>query len=266
MYWFLAVIFGIAWGVGASFALMAILLNKSNNIGDSRDDIEKYGLGVTVTSSEDLGAISPGPIIDSYCEATMAMFTHDKSMIEFSNHKLSVVPERPLERYVPKPEDQIEKETVKKILEELKEEGLPNMTEPSSGSEPTPGLVNGRSGGILGSLGAAGAAGAAALGGAAGAAGVAGAAGGAAGSKGRPAPLWDAPKPKPEPQKEIFDPVEAEIAMMFGDDVPTGPIDPEAQQFLRPDAPVYEAPTANKPLWEAADPNDDFSDFEEDEF
>ena len=41
MFWVLAVIFGIAWGIGSSFALMALLLNKSNNIGDSRDEIEK---------------------------------------------------------------------------------------------------------------------------------------------------------------------------------------------------------------------------------
>ena len=84
----------------------------------------------------------------------------------------------------------------------------------------------------------------------------------------RPLGLNSQPKPKskkPEP-KPAFDPIEAEIAMMFGDDLPTGPIDPEAQQFLKADAPVYEAPTASKPLWESADPNDDFSDFEEDEF
>lgn len=218
MFWVLAVIFGIAWGIGSSFALMALLLSKSNNIGDSRDEIEKYGLGVTMTTTEDFGAIGgASPIIDSYCEASMAMFTHDKSMIEFSNHALKTVPARPLERYIPTAEDKIADEAAKKIAQELKEEGV---------------------------------------------------AAGVAASKRRPAPLWDAPKPKPEPkpEKEIFDPVEAEIAMMFGDDVPTGPIDPEAQQFLRPDAPVYEAPTASKPLWEAADPNDDFSDFEEDEF
>lgn len=258
MFWVLAVIFGIAWGIGSSFALMALLLSKSNNIGDSRDEIEKYGLGVTMTTTEDFGAIGgASPIIDSYCEASMAMFTHDKSMIEFSNHALKTVPARPLERYIPKPEDKLADEAAKKIAQELKEEGVAFSKDPSA-SEPTPGLVNGRSGGILGNFGAAGAAAAG------------GVAAGVAGSKNRPAPLWDAPKPKPKPEpkpeKEIFDPVEAEIAMMFGDDLPTGPIDPEAQQFLRPDAPVYEAPTASKPLWEAADPNDDFSDFEDDEF
>ena len=76
------------------------------------------------------------------------------------------------------------------------------------------------------------------------------------------------PQQQPEvkkPKKENFDPLEAEIAMMFGDDVPTGPIDPEVQQFLRPDAPVYEAPTASRPLWESANRDDDFSDFTEDE-
>ena len=254
MFWFLAVIFGIAWGIGSSFALMALLLSKSNNIGDSRDEIEKYGLGVTMTTTEDFGAIGgASPIIDSYCEASMAMFTHDKSMIEFSNHALKTVPARPLERYIPTAEDKIADEAAKKIAQELKEEGVAFSKNPSA-SEPTTGLVNGRSGGILGNLGGAAAAG--------------GVAAGVAASNRRPDPLWDAPKPKPEPkpEKEIFDPVEAEIAMMFGDDLPTGPIDPEAQQFLRPDAPVYEAPTARKPLWEAADPNDDFSDFEEDEF
>ena len=254
MFWVLAVIFGIAWGIGSSFALMALLLSKSNNIGDSRDEIEKYGLGVTMTTTEDFGAIGgASPIIDSYCEASMAMFTHDKSMIEFSNHALKTVPARPLERYIPTDEDKIADEAAKKIAQELKEEGVAFSKNPSA-SEPTTGLVNGRSGGILGNLGGAAAAG--------------GVAAGVAASNRRPDPLWDAPKPKPEPkpEKEIFDPVEAEIAMMFGDDVPTGPIDPEAQQFLRPDAPVYEAPTASKPLWEAADPNDDFSDFEEDEF
>ena len=253
MFWFLAVIFGIAWGIGSSFALMALLLSKSNNIGDSRDEIEKYGLGVTMTTTEDFGAIGgASPIIDSYCEASMAMFTHDKSMIEFSNHALKTVPARPLERYIPTAEDKIADEAAKKIAQELKEEGVAFSKDPSV-SEPTPGLVNGRSSGILGNLGAAAAGGVAA---------------GVAASNRRPDPLWDAPKPKPEPkpEKEIFDPVEAEIAMMFGDDVPTGPIDPEAQQFLRPDAPVYEAPTASKPLWESANPDEDFSDFEEDEF
>ncbi len=119
MDWFLAAIFAIGLGAGTAFVLMAILLNRSNNIGDSRDDIEKYGLGVTITSAEDFGAIPIGPITESYCEASMSMFTHDKSMIEFSNHALAVVPARPLERYIPKPEDEISKEAVKRVLNEL---------------------------------------------------------------------------------------------------------------------------------------------------
>lgn len=256
MDWFCAVIVGVGLGVGVAFAVMAGLLNKSNNIGDSRDDIEKYGLGVTMTSSEDFGAIMPGSIIDSYCEASVSMFTHDKSIIEFANHKLSVIPERPLERYIPKPEDKLAEEAMKKLAEELKEEGTVYNGKSRAPEKPvdltsgmdnlTKGTSGGASGGgILGGLGAAGV---------------------AAASKERPAPLWDAPKPEPKKQEKIFDPVEAEIAMMFGDDLPTGEIDPEAQQFLQPDAPVYEAPTASKPLWESANPDEDFSDFEEDEF
>ena len=250
MFWVLAVIFGIAWGIGSSFALMALLLSKSNNIGDSRDEIEKYGLGVTMTTTEDFGAIGgASPIIDSYCEASMAMFTHDKSMIEFSNHALKTVPARPLERYIPTDEDKIADEAAKKIAQELKEEGVAFSKNPNAAStDPMSGMNAALADGVL-------------MGGAA----ISGIMGDA---PSRPLGLNSQPKPiskKPEP-KPAFDPIEAEIAMMFGDDLPTGPIDPEAQQFLRPDAPVYEAPTASKPLWEAADPNDDFSDFEEDEF
>lgn len=254
MYWFLAVIFGIAWGIGGSFALMSLLLNKSNNLGDSRDDIEKYGLGVTLTTTEDFGAIGgASPIIDSYCEASMAMFTHDKSMIEFSNHKLSTVPTRPLERYIPKPEDKLADEAAKKVAEELKEEGVAFTNDPNAASkDPMSGINTAMGGAALGG---------AALGGAA----LPGILGGATartlGKKPDPKPEVKKPEPKP-----AIDPIEAEIAMMFGDDLPTGEIDPEAQQFLRADAPVYEAPTASKPLWESANPDDDFSDFEEDEF
>ena len=133
MFWVLAVIFGIAWGIGSSFALMALLLSKSNNIGDSRDEIEKYGLGVTMTTTEDFGAIGgASPIIDSYCEASMAMFTHDKSMIEFSNHALKTVPARPLERYIPTAEDKIADEAAKKIAQELKEEGVAFSKNPNA--------------------------------------------------------------------------------------------------------------------------------------
>lgn len=251
MFWFLAIVFGIAWGIGGSFALMALLLNKSNNIGDSRDEIEKYGLGVTMTTTEDFGAIGgASPIIDSYCEASMAMFTHDKGMIEFSNHKLSVVPTRPLERYIPKPEDKLADEAAKKVAEELKEEGATFTNNPNAAStDPMSGMNAAIAGGVL-------------LGGTP----LSGIMGDA---PTRPLGFKTQPKPeakKPEPKKEAIDPIEAEIAMMFGDDLPTGPIDPEAQQFLRADAPVYEAPTASKPLWESANPNDDFSDFEEDEF
>lgn len=250
MFWVLAVIFGIAWGIGSSFALMALLLSKSNNIGDSRDEIEKYGLGVTMTTTEDFGAIGgASPIIDSYCEASMAMFTHDKSMIAFSNHALKTVPARPLERYIPTAEDKIADEAAKKIAQELKEEGVAFSKNPNAAStDPMSGMNAALADGVL-------------MGGAA----IPGIMGDA---PSRPLGLNSQPKPeakKPEP-KPAFDPIEAEIAMMFGDDVPTGPIDPEAQQFLKADAPVYEAPTASKPLWESADPNDDFSDFEEDEF
>ena len=247
MFWFLAIVFGIAWGIGSAFALMAILLSKSNNIGDSRDEIDKYGLGVTMTTTEDFGAIGgASPIIDSYCEASMAMFTHDKGMIEFSNHALKTVPSRPLERYIPKPEDKLADEAAKKIAQELKEEGVAFTKNPNEASKDPMSGINSAMGGV-------------ALGGAA----LGGAASRTPGPRPQPQPKPEVKKPEPKP---AFDPIEAEIAMMFGDDLPTGQIDPEAQQFLREDAPVYEAPTASKPLWESANPDDDFSDFEEDEF
>ena len=53
VFWVLAIIIGLGYGIGLAFLIMALILNKSNNLGDSRSKKEDYASGILYFSQQD---------------------------------------------------------------------------------------------------------------------------------------------------------------------------------------------------------------------
>ncbi|MBR5975885.1 MAG: hypothetical protein IK020_11965 [Clostridiales bacterium] len=223
-FWFAGIALGLLGGIGGALLLMSWLLRRSNIIGgESKPGIDDFTVGVTFTSKEDFGPVIPGPIFDSYAELAMTMFTNEKSMVDYACHKLSAPPFQPVERYIPKPGD--ENVDVEAVKAELRKLALLSDSPENKMKSAAAGSPKEKSGKVSGSSDAQGAVPGSSV-----------ARGTVPGSS--EATTTDAMTSK---------------GSDAGDALPE----------FDPNEPIYEAPTATRPLWENDNPDDDFSDFEQ---
>lgn len=260
VYWVLAIIIGLGYGIGLAFLIMALILNKSNNLGDSRSKKEDYASGILYFSQQDRMSPLNNAFMD-YVETNLELLVSSRDYRSHCETAIKCDARKLVERYIPGQEKEEEQPifanqataataSAPQASQEVGQESewaaarrrnmeaqsqatsdnpwgdenpwgeTPSPWEQPAPSEPASASADDPWGGLDVAAPAAAATSAA-------------------------ADPWADPKPES---------AAPELPNLANPDSPFKPLGSE---------PIYEAPTATRPLWENTNSNDDFSDFDD---
>ncbi|MBO4928420.1 MAG: hypothetical protein J5379_09270 [Clostridiales bacterium] len=107
LYWLFAILMGASMGIGFSFLIMSALLNKSNNMGDSRLKNEEFSSNIVYLSQQSNMSGSQQLMTD-YVEMNLEALTRSRDYLNHCEKGLRANPGDLVERYFPTEDDSSE--------------------------------------------------------------------------------------------------------------------------------------------------------------
>ncbi|MBR5974445.1 MAG: hypothetical protein IK020_04590 [Clostridiales bacterium] len=100
IYWTVAIIMGAPLGIGIAFLLFGSMLNKSNNLGDSRSKNEEFTSEIFYLSQENHMSHSAAKFT-AYAEMNMETMIGSREYADRAREAIKAPPQALVERYIP---------------------------------------------------------------------------------------------------------------------------------------------------------------------
>ena len=100
VYWILALLMGAPIGVGVAFMILSAILNKSNNMGDSRAEIRDFSSEIVYLSQEN-NMKHNIQLFVSYTDMNYEMLTKSRDYLDRAANRLHGHPGVMVSRYIP---------------------------------------------------------------------------------------------------------------------------------------------------------------------
>ena len=107
VYWILAILMGAPIGVGVAFMILSAILNKSNNMGDSRAEIRDFSSEIVYLSQEN-NMKHNIQLFVSYTDMNYETLTKSRDYLDRAANRLHGHPGVMVSRYIPGSEEQTE--------------------------------------------------------------------------------------------------------------------------------------------------------------
>ncbi|MBO4688275.1 MAG: hypothetical protein J5636_07150 [Clostridiales bacterium] len=273
LYWTIGILMGASTGIGIAFFVMAALLKKSNSIGDSKTDDNEFSSGIAYLAQEN-NISHNQQLFTNFVESNLEAMMSSREYATRLESALRGNPKKLVERYIPGAEDEevSDPNEMSGVIGVNSKMGVIPSFSPLLRSSSFLAAANRdvRTGAAPGSIVL-----------------TTGIGNGAVASSGSSAsPIGQAASPASGDEivtasgVKIKRDSQAQIDAFWGTpakktsseapsagvstDSATPDISPDTTSEASPvDEPIYEAPTAHRPLWLNSNPDDDFSDFED---
>ena len=107
VYWILAILMGAPIGVGVAFMILSAILNKSNNMGDSRAEIRDFSSEIVYLSQEN-NMKHNIQLFVSYTDMNYETLTKSRDYLDRAANRLHGHPGVMVSRYIPGVSEEVE--------------------------------------------------------------------------------------------------------------------------------------------------------------